>query len=275
MKDQAWLVLAAVAPFLLGCPAPDGGEEGGAATDEMGEVRLVEGERWPDELGDVVLTIASPIDGQVFDEGEVEARLEIRGFQLGAQTPGAEERGIAVSGDGQHVHVIVDNRPYEAIYDLSEPIALDDLEPGAHVLRAFPSRAWHESVKSDGAFAMTPFFVGDSAASPLDPQAPLLTYSRPKGAYEGADADSVMVDFYLTNVELGEGGHAVRVSVDGAEVGTIRRWAPHYLLGLPDGTRRIRLELLDPEGGPVPGPFNVTEREIEISRGDGGEQDAD
>ena len=33
--------------------------------------------------------------------------------------------------------------------------------------------------------------------------APLLTYSRPKGEYTGAGAESIMVDFYLTNATLG------------------------------------------------------------------------
>ena len=31
---------------------------------------------------------------------------------------------------------------------------------------------------------------------------PLLTYSRPKGDYKGADADAIMIDFWLMNAKL-------------------------------------------------------------------------
>jgi hypothetical protein len=104
-----------------------------------------------------------------------------------------------------------------------------------------------------------------------DPGAALLTYSRPKGTYEGADADSVMVDFYLTNVELGPDAHSVRLTVDDSLSFSITDWAPHYVLGLPDGEHTFRLELLDPAGTLVPGPFNSTERVITVSGTQGDE----
>ncbi len=269
MNARRWIPAAAACSCLLAaCPGPDADTEATERAEE-GQVRVVEGENAPADYPDLSLRILSPSEGQTLEEGEVSARLEVQGFQLGVPTPGVAERGLAFSEDGQHVHVIVDNRPYQAIYDLSDPVELNDLEPGAHVLRAFPSRSWHESVKLPGAFAATTFFVGDTAGTaPADLDAPLLTYSRPKDSYEGADADSIMVDFYLANVELEEGGHTVRLSVDGEPVYEMTRWVPHYILGLPAGTHWIRLQLLDPDGQPVPGAFNDTEREIEVVRSD-------
>ena len=70
----------------------------------------------------------------------------------------------------QHVHLILDAKPYKPIYDPKAPVKLCDLtggEPlaeGQHVLVAFPSRANHESVKTAGALSITEFWVGKKGA---------------------------------------------------------------------------------------------------------------
>ncbi|MDT8436671.1 MAG: hypothetical protein RRA92_07930, partial [Gemmatimonadota bacterium] len=169
--------------------------------------------------------------------------------------------------------LILDHEPYRAIYDVSEPVLYEDLSPGAHVLFAFPSRAWHESVKSEGALAVRRFTVGGGggaaaagAAADFDPGAPFLVYSRPKGTYVGADADSVMVDFYLGNTRLGPDAHTVRLTVDDVLEAPLTAWVPHFLVGLPAGEHRIRLELLNAAGAPVGGSFARAEAAITVER---------
>lgn len=245
--------------------------EGPPAEDDG--VRLVEGSRSTPAFAEADLSFEAPERGATAGDS-LAARLSLEGFALAEPTPGAETRGLAMSDRGQHVHFIVDERPYRAIYDLGGPVSVDlsDLEPGLHLLRAFPSRQWHESVKTEGAFARSWFLVGDTAAAAdFDPDAPALTYSRPKGSYAGADADSVMVDFYVTNAELGagEGQHRVRLTVDDTLDWELVRWAPHYVLGLDEGPHTFRLELLAPDGSVVPGDHSATEREIVVEAGGG------
>lgn len=231
-----------------------------------GDLTLVKGQRSTPGFPDARLAIEAPRDGVVLPARSAEVTLDLEGFETGVPTPGAEGRGIAVSAEGQHAHLILDNEPYQAIYQTDRVIQLGDLAPGPHVLRAFPSRQWHESVKTPGAFAMTRFFVQDTAdAGPFDPGAPLLTYSRPKGDYQGADADSVMVDFYVTNVELG-GDYTVRLTVDDSLAFELDEWVPYYLVGLAAGEHALRLELLGPGDVPVAGELNATERRISIAR---------
>lgn len=268
MHDRiASTVVALTASAVLGLSAC-GGETGADG------LQLVPGERSEASFPEAAVEITAPPEGAALDTANPTARLSVRGFELGAPTPGAEQRGLARSENGQHVHLILDNRPYQAVYDTAGAIQLAGapLDPGIHVLRAFASRQWHESVKSTGSFAMTHFFVGDTTVEgvntqvPYFPDQPLLTYSRPKGTYEGAGADSVMVDFFLTGAELGPDGHKVRVTVDDTASWTIERWAPHYLVGLSEGQHQVRLELMDPELQPVPGAFNTTERTISVVR---------
>ena len=45
---------------------------------------------------------------------------------------------------GNHIHVILDNQPYEAYYNLGQEFELRNVADGDHTLRVFPSRPWHE-----------------------------------------------------------------------------------------------------------------------------------
>lgn len=267
MKTGMAVVALAATAVLTGCA---GGEEQPGAQEEQQEqaatepaIQMVEGERSEVSYPDAELDVTVEQSG----EGGWVARLAVRGFELGAPTEGAADRGLAISDQGQHVHLIVDNEPYLAIYDASEPVSLGELDPGSHAVRAFPSRQWHESVKEPGAFASQEFAVGGvGGPSVMPPDEPLLTYSRPKGSYEGAGADSIMVDFYLTNVELEPGGHRVRLTVNDAVEYEITEWKPHFLVGVPPGEHTVTLELLDPAGRPVAGALNRTSRTITVAR---------
>jgi hypothetical protein len=69
---------------------------------------------------------------------------------------------------GNHIHVILDNEPYEAYYNLDGPFELRNVADGPHTIRVFASRPWHESYKNDGSFQMVSFTVkgGGDASKP-------------------------------------------------------------------------------------------------------------
>ena len=221
---------------------------------------------------------------------------------------------IAISGDlkgykphkdpetqmGNHIHVILDNQPYEAYYNLDQEFELRNVADGEHTLRVFPSRPWHESYKNSGAFQMVKFTVRNggananrpattnsgqqmsnantaltpegkdmqnSTAGAVDATKPLLTYSRPKGEYKAAEADPIMIDFWLANAQLkGDGGiYRVRYSVDGGTPQYIDKWGPIWLSGWAAGKHTIKVELVDEDGGLVDnGGYNSTTREITV-----------
>jgi hypothetical protein len=265
-----WFTLLFVA---AGCggDAPDPGAAPADAPQVTGgasDLRLVPSPDVAPDAPDARIGFVAPEEGARFAEGEpVEVTMRLTGFELRVPTPGGDDRGLARASDGQHVHLILNDREYRAVYDLSEPVVFDDLPAGTHVLRVFPGRDWHEGVKTPGAFAMRTFHVGDGdPAPPMDLEGPLLTYSRPVGEYTGAAADSILVDFYLSGVRLSPEGYRVRIEVDGVGEAMVNQWAPHLLVGLPGGEHSVRLELLDPAGAPVPGEFNRSERTIRVRR---------
>ncbi|MEO6333471.1 MAG: hypothetical protein ABIO91_00675 [Pyrinomonadaceae bacterium] len=256
-------------------------------------------ERGEQDSAQPTLKIVEPSAGSNVASSTVKVKLSLSGDLKGYQP----HKDMATQM-GNHIHVILDNQPYEAYYELGQPFELRNVADGDHTLRVFPSRPWHESYKTNGAFQLVKFTVKDggaesnkpattnsgqamsnsntntappregkdmqgSAAGSVDATKPLLTYSRPKGEYKGADAENIMIDFWLANAQLkGDGGqYRLRYSVDGAEAKYIDNWAPIWLAGWTAGKHTIKLELVDEDGGLVDnGGYNVTTREITITK---------
>ncbi len=277
------------------------------------------------------LRFVSPAEGANVNGSTVNVKLALAG-----DLKGYKPMKDPATGMGNHIHVILDNQPYEAYYNLDEPFELRNVTEGKHTLRVFASRPWHESYKNAGSFQMVTFNVkggGDaskptttatgqtmadnknaahntnaansnhnantnaananntnasvaansnanvaphegkdmpaSAAGAVDAKKPLLTYSRPKGEYKDADADAIMIDFWLSNAKLqGDGGdYRVRYSVDGGATQFIDKWQPIWLTGWTAGKHTVKLELVDKDGNPVDnGGYNSTTREITVTK---------
>ena len=245
------------------------------------------------------LKIVEPAPNAALPSSTVKVKLAISGDLKGYKPSMNEE-----THTGNHIHVILDNQPYEAYYNLDQEFELKNVSDGEHTLRVFPSRPWHESYKNEGAFQMVKFSVQnggaetdkpattstgekmanantdaakptpeikemkESSAGAIDPKKPLLTYSRPKGEYKGADAAEIMLDFWLLNGKLvGDGGdYRVRWTVDEAAPQFIDKWEPIWLSRWNEGKHTIKLELTDKDGNLVDnGGYNATTREITIA----------
>ena len=270
------------------------------------------------------LRFVEPREGATVTGSTVNVKLALAG-ELKGYKPGKDP----ATNMGNHIHVILDNQPYEAYYNLDQPFELRNVTEGKHTLRVFASRPWHESYKNAGSFQMVAFTVkggGDvsqptttasgqtmadnknanaansnknanapastntananaananaappregkdmpsSAGGDVDAKKPLLTYSRPKGEYKGADADAIMVDFWLSNAKLqGDGGdYRVRYTVDGSEPKFIDKWEPIWLAGWTAGKHTVKLELVGRDGSVVEnGGYNSTSRDITITK---------
>lgn len=182
-------------------------------------------------------------------------KFGVTGFDLKAQTPDAATRGCANSKDGQHIHFILNNKPYIAEYNAD---FTEKAEPGRNVVLAFLSRSYHESLKNNGSVVLKEFTMpgeGLAAGTGDFSKDPALFYSRPKGDYKKLDGDKILLDFYLLNTDLADKEYSIRATIDGM-VWTINKWDAYMIEGLELGKHTVRLELLDKDGNLVPGPFN-------------------
>jgi len=190
------------------------------------------------------------------DTATVDFSFNVENYELGAQTPTAGDNMLANSGKGQHIHYILDNNPYSAHYESNFS---KKIPSGNHVLLAFLSRSYHESVKN--AFVVKPIKVGEPEGEAPDLTAPHLFYSRPKGTYSGKDTENLLLDFFLVNTEISETGNKVLATIQGEEF-EITEWVPYVIKGLEKGEVTIRLQLVDANGESIPGPFNDVTRKV-------------
>jgi hypothetical protein len=190
---------------------------------------------------------------------------KVKDYVLGSQTSDAGSKFCANSAQGQHIHLILNNMPYEAWYISSFKKKLAD---GHYVAMSFLSRSYHESIKSPAAFVLRQFNVGKDAGTKIgdiDLKQPLLFYSRPKGVYVGNETKKVLLDFYVVNTTLSAKGNKVRATINGKQF-TISDWKPYYIEGLPMGESTIKLELLDKDNKPANKAtmFQTIERKITL-----------
>lgn len=209
--------------------------------------------------------ILSPRPGEIMDDTTVSVRVQVRGLSIFKNDQWQM---------GPHLHVMLDDEPYRAVYDLSQPLVFTDLAPGTHTLRVFASRPWHESFKNQGAFDERTFHVfAPTPQKTPDPSAPLLTYSRPQGTY---GAEPIMLDFYLTNAPLHMTAQQdpkddiqdwrIRCTINGQSF-VFDRWQSIYLKGFQPGRNWVQLELLNEKGEPIENRFNNTVRVIDYQPG--------
>ena len=324
MRNFSLSMLLAAAMFAAGCEAPAtntananrsntnaansnansaaGGPLNLTTVDTPQRIKDMMASRGEQDAASPVLRIVSPAEGSTINSSTVPVRLDLSGDLKGYKPHQDPQTKM-----GNHIHVILDNQPYEAYYNIDGgPFELRNVPDGEHTLRVFASRPWHESYKNDGSFQLVKFTVkngnananqpattnsgqqmsnanananANTAPTPegkamqqttagnVDTTKPLLTYSRPKGEYKEADADPIMIDFWLANAKLtGDGGqHRVRYSVNGGEPKFIDKWAPIWLQGWTAGKHSVKVELVDANGNVVDnGGYNSTTREITV-----------
>lgn len=208
------------------------------------------------------VAIVSPRPDEVLSATTVNVRFQVRDLPIFKD----EALGL-----GPHLHVILDNQPYQSVYDLEQPLVFKDLEPGTHTLRVFAVRPWHESFKNDGAYAQVTFHVlTQTATNHPDPKLPVLTYSSPQGRY---GAEPILLDFYLTNAPLhlvaaedDLSDWRIRCTING-ESFVLEDWQPVYLKGFKRGDNWVKLEFLNDRGELVLNAFNNPVRLIQYEPG--------
>ncbi len=231
-------------------------------------VTLQEGTPSPDPAAPTpTVKIVSPAKDAVIKSDKVAdtaVKIDVKGWQT--------------AKGSSHVHLILDNKPYKAIFDPKAPLKLSELlgggtlDEGQHVLVSFPSRANHESVKTKGSLVVSEFWVGaKKGTATVDLKKPMLVYSRPKGDYNGDMANHVLIDFQLVNDTLADGKDHVAIAVTGPGIAdkltanATKFGTPYYLDNLQDGEYTVKLDLLDKDGNAVGGAWNSTTRKIKIN----------
>lgn len=208
-----------------------------------------------------VVTILAPTDGQRYRAGDsIFVTVSVAGIAIGAPTQHADRCGLTLSPQGQHTHIILDDRPPLSHHGLGKPVFAGVATPGVHHLRVYACRSWHESIKSPGSFRMVTIHVDDTLAPA---PGPVLTLNWPQGEFEGQEGRAILLDFLVSGCAIGPEDHRVRLTVDSAPT-ILHDLVPYVLTDLSPGAHHLRVELMTPDGATAVGRFTVTERTIVI-----------
>lgn len=175
-----------------------------------------------------------------------------------------EAGGMTLGPDAWNLHFALDNEPFHVKYDGNTAKVFKDVAPGTHTVRVWLADQQHRAIQ--GTLQTVTF----SVAYPNDenrpyPGAPMLTYNLPQGEYLGIDSADINLDFMVSNVALSPGGYQVAYYVDGRRFLVQDGVGTRSIKGLKSGYHNIKIELQDPQGIVVPGPFNSVTRTILVS----------
>lgn len=215
------------------------------------------------------LTIGDVTASPQGDSVKVSFNFNVKNYELKNQTADASSKQCNNSDKGQHIHFILDNKPYVALYEPKHEVVL--AKNTEHYLLAFLSRSYHESLKSKGAAAVYHFKIDDKGKlQKMDaPKEPMVFYSRPKGDYLGKDTQNLLFDFYIWNTTLSQDGNKVKAHITGDGVDTtitVADWKAMFLKNMPMGKPSITLTLVDKDGNKINGPSSEVTREFNLSK---------
>ncbi|XZF12821.1 hypothetical protein ACTHGU_13620 [Chitinophagaceae bacterium MMS25-I14] len=221
------------------------------------------------EFPDAQLSVASVTATPQGDSSKVSFAFNVKNYELKSQTADTGSKQCNNSAQGQHIHFIMDNKPYKALYEPKNDIVL--AKNTEHYLMAFLSRSYHESLKNKDAALVYHFKIDEKGNLKKldDPKTAMVFYSRPKGDYLGKDTKNVLFDFYVWNGNLSADGYKVKADI-GSEGGkdttiTITDWKSNFLQNLPMGKDHITLTLQDKDGKTVDGPMTTVTREFNLA----------
>ena len=203
------------------------------------------------------------------DSAKVMFSFSVKNYELKQQTGDAGGKLCNNSDKGQHIHFILDNKPYKALYTPGDTVTLANNTE--HYLMAFLSRSYHESLKSKGAALVYHFKIDEKGNLKKldDPKTPMVFYSRPKGDYIGKDTTNVLFDFYVWNTTLAADGNKVKAQIHTENGGdtsiTITDWRSNFLHNLGTGKSTITLTLVDKDGKNIEGTNTSVSRDFHLA----------
>jgi hypothetical protein len=264
-KILAVAFLAATTIHLSSCGNADNDNNNGEAENQQSSsISIAPVENSP-QYPDAALTIKEVnTEMQGTDSVKVTIDYGVANYALKQQTSDASDKACNNSKDGQHIHFILDNAPYVALYEPTHSFVVP--VNSSHYVMSFLSRSYHESVKSPNAGILYHFSIdGKGKLTKLaNPETPMIFYSRPKGEYLGDDTKNLLLDFYVYNTTLSPDGNKVKATINGTAF-TIDQWQPYFIQNAPMGDLTVQVQLLDQNGTALSGDNTAVSRTVKLA----------
>lgn len=157
------------------------------------------------------------------------------------------ENVLEYTATGGQIFLIQNN---QTIIKAKDSIIITQLFQGDNILLSFLTDNKGVSIKNKAAFDFQNALVSTNESF-FDVNAPHLIYFQPHNT-----TSNPILDFILLNTTLAPKGNKIEVSIDGAFIVNVEKWAAYSIDGLAPGEHVIRLRLVDNKLNPIEGPFN-------------------
>lgn len=252
----------------------------GTKKPNLSSIRIVPVRPTP-EPTNIQTKIVFPQEQQVLWSNPVRLQVRLIGFNVGTKSDFDRAKEVFNDPDGQSLLVFIDDKhPLEIyrssidsldnnnlFYDINLTKSLPFyLKEGMHVIRAFPDRSYGESLKGPGCYAAGIFYIGSKIKNfDFNLNEPYLTYNEPLETIQYSSNKPILLDFYLSNIQLSRDGFKVKITINNDVVRSLTDWVPYYIYGLSKGKHTIRLQLIDEKNNQVTGRFNDVSRTIIVN----------
>jgi hypothetical protein len=200
-----------------------------------------------------ILRMLEPDDYAELPLGPVDFAWDVVNFPMAP----AGETEAAPAGI-PHIRLVLNGADPVCVQGVQTALRLPE---GRYLALSFLAQADGTCLKHPEAYALRQFTVGSGKPAESDRIQPQIFWNLPADTIALDARGGLMLDFYLLNTGLSEGGNTVRVHA-GGEAFVLTEWSAYRLEGLAPGMTEIRLELLGPDGRPLSGPAGTAVRRV-------------
>jgi len=201
---------------------------------------------------DAELSVVSPKDKA--SPGKTNFEFRVSNFLLSERTSEEEKLGFRTEEAGQHITLINSGHlPKKS----NETSIEEDINPGENYVFAVLTRSYGMSVHdAEKGYTFSKISIEEGNKSSITkPKGSHVVPMSPMGEYTYAFSKNILLDFYLIDVKISEGGNYVLVNIDDTEF-KITKWASFNINGLGYGSHSISFKLMNAQNQLIPGPFN-------------------
>jgi hypothetical protein len=201
---------------------------------------------------DAEITMISPKDKAT--PGKTNFEFSVNNFTLGEKTSEQEKLGFKGEENGQFITFISSGHlPKHSVESTIEEM----VNPGENYVFATLTRSYNMSVHDAAkGFVFSKITIEDNNKSKITkPTGSHIVPLSPMGEYPFEFSKKILLDFFLIDTKLSDGGNYVLITIDNTEF-KITKWASFAIEGLSFGSHSISFKLMDAKNQVIPGPFN-------------------
>lgn len=174
-----------------------------------------------------------------FRQGTNKFEFDINKFNLGERTTLEKETGLNIQEGGQYLVTVGNDFKVKKSFAAQ---VIQELQKGENYLLAYLCRSYKISVKNRKSSVFLKFTTDDAHGKVKQKVSESFVHlNTPRNGDFYTQTQKVLLDFYLLNLQIGDQGNYLKVTVDQHEF-NINKWKAYSISGLSLGEHKITVQ---------------------------------